>query len=115
MNKAEVLNKVNAVINAPSCCPELKAVAEEYLASQGTEKEAEAAKALIAELEVDVQPIDAVINFFGTPLAKEKFGAEMAGNILAHAKEVKAGGGVYCDCAACAPGKEILDNREVIL
>ena len=115
MTKQAVIEKVKAVAEAPSCCAELKAVSEEYLSSLGTEKEKEAAKSLVAELEADVMPIDAVIGFFESAAGAKKFGAETAAGLAAHAKDVKKNGGAYCDCPACAPGKVILDNRAVIL
>ena len=88
MTKQEVVGKVNEVVAAPSCCAELKAAGEEYLSSIGTEKEHEAAKSLIAELEADVMPIDAVIEFFESSVAAEKFGAKTATDIAAHAKDL---------------------------
>lgn len=43
--------------------------------------------------------------------------AETAGNkeLLAHAKDVKAKGGKYCDCSACTPAAAILKMKDVIL
>ena len=115
MTKKEAIDKVKNIIDAPSCCPKLKTECEEYLASLGTEKESETAKALIAELEASVMPIDAVIDFFSSPAGIAKVGAETAEKLAAHAKEVKEQGGKYCDCPACTPGKAVLDNRDVIL
>ena len=115
MSKQEIIERVKAVVNAPTCCPELKESGEEYLASLGTEKEKETAKSLVAELEADVMPIDSVIGFMSSAAGEAKVGAQMAADILAHAKEIKAHGGMYCDCPACAPGKIILDNRAAIL
>ena len=49
-----MIEKVNALIAAPTCCAELRAVAEEWLKAVGTEGEKEASAKLIAELEEDV-------------------------------------------------------------
>ena len=49
-----MIEKVNALIAAPSCCAELRAVAEEWLKAVGTDGEKEASAKLIAELEEDV-------------------------------------------------------------
>ena len=38
--------------------------------------------------------------------------AKQAAAYAAHAREVKAKGGKWCDCPACAPGREILDRKE---
>lgn len=67
-----VTEKVNELLAAPSCCKELKEACENWLAAVGTSEdaEAEATKALIAELEDDVNLIDDTIGFFGTPMAK---------------------------------------------
>ena len=115
MTRNEIIEKVKAVADAPSCYVGLREAVEEYLSSVGTEKEKEAAKTLVAELEADVSTIDSVIAFFESDKGKEYFGAETAANMAKHAHEVKDAGGKYCDCPACAPGKIILDNRDVIL
>ena len=107
-----MIEKVKAVIAAPSCCAELRAVAEEWLQAVGTDGEKEASAKLVAELEEDVTPIDSVIAFFGTDTAAGIFGPEGAAKMLAHMKEVKAAGGEWCDCGACSAGKKILDRRE---
>ena len=115
MTKEEIKSKVEAVAAAPSCCPELKSVAEEWLKAYGTANEQAASKKLIAELEADVSPIEFVRGFFESEAGKAKVGAEVAVQLAAHAKEVIAAGGKYCDCPACAPGKIILDNRNVLI
>ena len=50
-----MIEKVNALIAAPSCCAELRAVAEEWLKAVGTEGEKEASAKLIAELEEELR------------------------------------------------------------
>lgn len=115
----ETLNCVKehteALIAAPSCSAEAKAAAEKWLAAVGTAEEAEATKAYIAELEDDIMPIDALIGFAGSEAGVGVFGAELAKNILAHAKEIKATGAAYCDCPACAACKAILDKKAELL
>ncbi len=115
MERNEVLEKVKEVVSAPSCCAELKAAAQAYLDALGKPGEKAAAEALIAELEADVMTIDNVLAFFESKAGMEYFGSERAAGLAAHAREVKAAGGKYCDCPACAPGKIILDNRNAIL
>ena len=42
-------------------------------------------------------------------------GAEMAKNVAAHARELKASGAPYCDCAACAAAAAILEAEGGLL
>ncbi|SHK68805.1 hypothetical protein SAMN05216582_11281 [Selenomonas ruminantium] len=53
--------------------------------------------------------IDEVIGLFTSAKGEELFGKEGAASMAEHAKEVKAQGSKYCDCPACAPGKELMD------
>ena len=110
-----VKEKTVALIAAHSCSAEAKAAAEKWLAAVGTAKEAEVTKAYIAELEADIMPIDGLIAFAGSEAGVGVFGAELAKNILAHAKEIKAAGAEYCDCPACAACKAILDKKAELL
>ena len=48
MAKSELLAKVNELIAAPTCCAELKTVAQEYLAAVGTANEKAVGKKLCA-------------------------------------------------------------------
>ena len=113
MTKEEMVQTVKDLIEAPSCYDGLRKKAEAYLAAEGEAKKA-AADALVEELEGDVSSIDSTIAFFGSPTAEQLFGKEQAAAGKAHAESVKAAGGKYCDCPACAAGKKILDNREVL-
>ena len=64
--KDYVTRKVNELIETNSCCAEAKEAAKNWLEAVGTEKEAEASKNLIAELEADIMPIDGLIAFCAT-------------------------------------------------
>lgn len=112
---AYVKEQTAALIAAPSCSAEAKAAAEKWLAAVGTAEEKEATKAYLAELEADIMPIDGLIGFAGSEAGVGVFGAEMAKNILAHAKEIKAAGAAYCDCPACTAVKAILDKKAEML
>ena len=105
MNEA-IVEKVKALIAAPSCYAGLKKIAEEYIAALGSDREKEDGRKLVAELEADV------LAFFESDAGEKTFGAEQAAAYAAHAREVKAKGGKWCDCPACAPGREILDRKE---
>ena len=77
MSKIEaMIEKVKALINAPSCCAEAKEAANKWLEAVNTEKQDEAAKALIEEIAADIIPIDGLIAFAGSEDGKKIFGEE---------------------------------------
>ena len=104
---SEIKEKVQEMITAPSCCAELREVGQAWLDAVGTDKEAAATAALLAEIEEDIISIDGLIAFAGSETGAKVVGEEGAANMLAHAKEVKANGGLYCDCAACTAALEV--------
>lgn len=112
--KEYVTGKVNELLNASTCCAELKAAAQSWLDAVGTDKEAEKTKELIAEVEADIMPIEGLIAFAGSEGGAKVFG-EAAPNVLAHAQKVKEDGGRYCDCPACAACEAILEKKDELL
>ena len=104
---SEIKQKVQEMIAAPSCCAELKAAGQAWLDAAGTDREADATAALLAEIEEDVMPIDGLIAFLGSEMGTKIFGAEQAAAALARAKERKANGAAYCDCPACSAALEV--------
>lgn len=98
----EIKEKVQEMIAAPSCCAELKEAGQAWLNSVGTDQEAVATEKLLTEIEEDLMPINGLIAFAGSETGAQVFGKERAAGILAHAKEVMANGGLYCDCPACS-------------
>ena len=113
--KDYVVEKVNELMNAHSCCAEAKEAAKNWLEALGTDKEAEAAKNLIAEVEEDIMPIDGMIAFAGSEAGAQVCGEEKAKSVLAHAQDIKASGAMYCDCPACAACEAILEKKDEIL
>lgn len=113
--KEYVAEKVKELIGASSCCPEAKAAGEAWLAALGTDKEAEQTKNLIAQLEMDIMPVDQLIAFADSQAAAKVFGAEMAKNVAAHGREIKAAGAKYCDCPACNAVAAILEKKDELL
>lgn len=103
------------LLAAPSACKEIKDAAQNYLDAVGKDTEAKAAKAYVAELEADIMPIDGLISFAESDMGAKVFGADGAKNILNHAKERKAAGAKYCDCAACAACEALLNKKDEIL
>ncbi|MBQ7203734.1 MAG: molecular chaperone Hsp90 [Eubacterium sp.] len=102
-----------AVLDAPSACAEFKQAAQNYINSIGTDKETEAAEMLIAEAKEDIAPIDGTIAFFESDMAKQIFGDEVAAQKLAHAKEIKADGAIYCDCPGCIAALNIINKKNM--
>ena len=98
-----VEEKTKEILNAGSCCPELKEMAEKWLAAEETTDEKAVTEAYLQELSEDVLPIDALISFASSEKGAEVFGAE------------QANGGKYCICPACSAGGAILDKKNEIL
>ena len=109
-----VTEKTHALMEAGSCCAEAKAAADNWLKAVGTDKEAEAAKAYVAELEEDIMPIDGLIGFAESEMGAQVFGDHVK-DVLAHAKQIKADGAAYCDCPACAACEAILSKKDELL
>ena len=112
--KEQIIEKVKEAIAAPSCCAGLKAAGEKYLEAAGTDAEAEAAKALVAELENDVQDINDSLAFFKSDMGKQFFGDQVEGMIKAYEEAVAAGEDT-CLCPACQAGKALLGMKDEIL
>jgi len=110
-----VTEKVNELLKAPSCCAEAKEAAQNWLDAVGTDQEAAKTRELIAEVEMDIMPIDGLIAFADSDAGAQVFGAETAKKVAAHAKEIKAAGGKYCDCPACAACAAILEKKDELL
>ena len=108
MTASEMKPIVEALLNAPSCCPELKAVAQAWLVAVGTNQEAIVTGALLQEAKEDLCTIEHTIGFFESPAAEKIFGAEKAKAMAAHAKEIQAQGAKWCDCPACAACVKLL-------
>ncbi|MDO5349743.1 MAG: molecular chaperone Hsp90 [Lachnospiraceae bacterium] len=112
--KEYVVEKVKDLIAAPTCCAETREAAQSWLDAVGSEQEAEQTKKLIAELEMDLVPIDGLIAFAGSENGVQVFGPEKAKEVVAHAKEIKAAGAKYCDCPACAAAQAILEKKDAL-
>lgn len=110
-----VEEKTQEILKAPSCCPELKAIAEKWLAVKGTSEEAKVTADYLQELSEDVLPIDALIAFASSEKGAEVFGAEQAKAMAEKGTEAKKSGAKYCICPACSAGGAILDKKDEIL
>ena len=110
MTKQEIIAKVNELIVAPMCNPELKAAAEAYLKAQ----DKASADALVKALEEKVNSIDETIAFAESETGAQVFGAEAAKGLAAAAKKAKAEGGKYCICPACQAGAAVYADKEAL-
>lgn len=97
------------------CCDELKDVAQNWLDSIGTDKEKEAGKKYVLELQDSIVTVDGMLAFLPTDEAKAKFGEETANKFYEHAKELKAQGVANCDCPACTAASAVLEVKDKIL
>lgn len=109
MTKTELLKTVEDMMNAGSCCPELKEKAQAYLDDQNENTKAE----LLAEIAEDITTIDSFIGFLGTDIAKNIFGGQTDATLDA-AKAHKAKGGQYCLCDACQNAAVVLAHKDVL-
>lgn len=97
------------------CCDELKEAAQNWLDSIGTDKEEEAGKKYVLELQDSIVTVDEMLAFLPIDEAKAKFGEETANEVYEHAKELKAQGVVNCDCPACTAALAVLEVKDEIL
>ena len=110
-----VIEKTHELMKAPTCCNELKAAAQAWLNALGTDHEAAETVRYFDELSEDIVALDDLIALAGSDAGVQYFGAELAHNIEAHGKEIKAEGAVYCDCPACAAAELILAKKDCLL
>ena len=109
------VEKTKELMAAVTCSRETKEAAQAWLEAVGTDNEAAETKKYIDELEADIMPIDTLIGFAESEAGAKVFGADMAVNVAAHAKEIKSAGAKFCDCPACAAVEAILEKKDRIL
>ena len=88
-----VTEKTRALIAAPTCCSQLKAMAEDWLNAAGTAQEAEATRRYVAEMEADIMPAEGLLAFAKSEMGAKVFGPENAPNVAAHAQAAGGRGG----------------------
>lgn len=108
----KMVDAVKEMVQAPSCCAELKTAGKEWLEAVGTQEQGEKAVALLAEAKADICTIDQVYDLFVSDTGKKMFGEKQAAVMAEHAKEVKSAGGQYCDCGACVGAKFVMDHEK---
>ena len=111
-----VIEKTKDLLAAHSCSAEAKAAAQAWLDAAGTDKEPEETAGYIEELEADIMPVDNLIAFAESEMGAKVFGGEeTAKGVAEHGRQIKAVGGKYCDCPACAAVAAILEKKEEML
>ena len=115
MTHTQVTQLVQALLDAPSSNQTVKEFAQSWIDAEGTPKQEELTKQLVSVAEQNIALIDETIGFAGSELATQILGEEGAANLLQHAKDIKAEGAEFCDCAACAAAKNIIDLKAEIL
>lgn len=97
------------------CYDELKEAAQNWLDSIGTNKQKEAGKKYVAELQDSIVTVDEMLDFLPSKEAKAKFGEETANKFYEHAKQLKTQGIKNCDCPACTAALTVLEFKDEIL
>ena len=114
MTHTRLTQLVQALLDAPTSNETVKEFAQSWINAEGTPKQEELTKQLVSVAEQNIALIDETIGFAGSELATQILGAEGAANLLQHAKDIKAEGAEFCDCAACVAAKNIIDLKAEI-
>ena len=109
--RGDLKAKVEEMIQAPSCCAELKEAAQAWLDTydDGNANQAPA-KAFVKALEESISSIDSCIAFLGSDMGKQVYGDARDAK-LAEAEAAKAAGRKHCTCTACTLAAEILEQK----
>ena len=101
--------KVDEMLAAPSASTDTKSAAQAWKDAIAAGKDADAAtNTLLDAISAHQTTSDSLIGFMSSDKAKKLFGADVAARNVAHAKERRAKGAKWCDCAACRPCHELL-------
>lgn len=111
MDRKVIIEKVKELMEAPSCYPELKEIAGEWLDSLGGPREKESYNALIGNVEACKTSIDDCIKFLKSDMGKQIYGSNVDA-VLKDAEERKAKGEDTCTCQACQACKAILKEAK---
>ncbi len=103
--------KARELMAAPTCCKELKEVAQAWL----DDPSADMTKKFVAEAEADIVTAEGLLAFAESEMGAKVFGADTAKGVAAHARELIAAGAPYCDCPACAACAAILEKKAELL
>ena len=100
--------KVEELLAAPSSSKATLDAAQAWKDAIASGADVDAATTtLLDAIDQHQTTIDELIAF-ASGAAKDLMGEEVAAGMLAHAKEIKAQGAKYCDCAACTAAHALL-------
>jgi len=114
MTHTQVKELVQALLDARTSNPTVKEFAQSWLDAEGTPKQEELTKQLVSVACQNSALHEETIGFSGSDLAKQMLGAEVAAQLLQHAKDIKAKGAEFCDCPRCTAAKHIIDLKAEI-
>ena len=103
---------VKDLMEAPTCCIELKGACKKYLDSIGTESENECLEGLMKEIRQDINSIDDTIAFMQSDTALQMLGEETRNMLLEKSLKAKENGAEYCDCPGCTAAQKVLKEYE---
>ena len=109
MANQKTIDNVKKLISG-HCYAPLKEAAEEWLKKVGEEGEEFATEKMIPLLKDGIATVEEMLELFGSAEGRAKFGEELAGQIHAHAEELKKKGEEFCDCEACKTARSILED-----
>ena len=104
-----ITSEAQKLLAAPSASAAAKEAAEKWLAA--ADKEA-ASIELKKSLMASIATVDELIAFAGSPACEDLMGKETADGLLAHGKDIKAKGALFCDCPACSACYAIIQALE---
>ena len=100
--------KVEELLAAGSSSQQTRSAAQAWKDAIAASEDADAATTkLLDAIDEHHTTIDELIAF-ASGAAKDLMGAEAAAGMLAHARQIKAEGAKYCDCAACTATHKLL-------
>ena len=115
MTHTRLTQLVQALLDAPTSNETVKEFAQSWINAEGTPKQEELTKQLVSVAEQNIALIDEVIDYARSERTIQSLGEEGAAKLLQHAKDIKAEGAEFCDCAACVAAKNIIDLKAEIM
>ncbi len=104
-----IKSEAEKLLAAPSASAAAKEAAEKWLAAADKEAaSAEFKKALMAS----ISTVDELIAFASSKACEDLLGKDTAEGLLAHGKDIKAKGALFCDCLACSACYAIIQALE---
>lgn len=106
--REKMVDLTKELIDASTCCDELKVAANTWLKALGTKEEQEAIDCYFEVLKESIVTVDDLIEFPGSEAGNAYFGVDTAKGIVEHGKEIKKAGAKYCDCSTCHVVEQLL-------